>query len=167
VYFPWPHLLFGDDVWRAFYRKAHDRDETFSWVNKLTYAQYLTYFDMLGFRQKTVWLTPSTFDADFYARFEDVLSRYPRFDLSHDFVYAVLERPEVPIRGAEVERRQLRTEVERLDRELTAMRESISWRVTAAGGHQAAGPLTVRPRHACRARRRTAGRPVRRASALR
>jgi hypothetical protein len=131
VYFPWPHLLFGDDVWRAFYRKAHDRDETFSWVNKLTYAQYLTYFDMLGFRQKTVWLTPSTFDADFYARFEDVLSRYPRFDLSHDFVYAVLERPEVPIRGAEVERRQLRTEVERLDRELTAMRESTSWRVTA------------------------------------
>jgi 2-polyprenyl-3-methyl-5-hydroxy-6-metoxy-1,4-benzoquinol methylase len=131
VYFPWPHLLFGDEVWREFYRKVHDRDETFSWVNKLTYAQYLTYFDRLGFRQRKVWLTPSTFDADFYMRFEDVLSRYPRFDLSHDFVYAVLERPVVPIPAAETERRQLRAQVERLDRELTAIRESTSWRVTA------------------------------------
>jgi SAM-dependent methyltransferase len=131
VYFPWPHLLFGDDVWREFYRKVHDRDETFSWVNKLTYAQYLTYFDMIGFRQRKVWLTPSTFDAEFYARFEDVLSRYPRFDLSHDFVYAVLERPEVPIRGVDAERRQLRAEVERLDRELSAIRGSTSWRVMA------------------------------------
>jgi 2-polyprenyl-3-methyl-5-hydroxy-6-metoxy-1,4-benzoquinol methylase len=131
VYFPWPHLLFGDEVWREFYRKVHDRDETFSWVNKLTYAQYLTYFDMLGFRQRKVWLTPSTFDADFYARFEDVLSRYPRFDLSHDFVYAVLERPEVPTPAAETERRQLRAQAERLNRELAAIRRSTSWRVTA------------------------------------
>jgi SAM-dependent methyltransferase len=131
VYFPWPHLLFGDDAWREFYRKIHDRDETFSWVNKLTYAQYLTYFDMLGFRQQKVWLTPSTFDAEFYARFEDVLSRYPRFDLSHDFVYAVLQRPELPVRGPDAERRHLRAEVERLDRELTAIQRSTSWRLTA------------------------------------
>ena len=100
VYFPWPHLLFGDDVWREFYRKVHDRDETFSWVNKLTYAQYLMYFDTLGFRQRKVWLTESTFDAPFYERFEDVLSRYPRFDLSHDFVHAVLERPRNATRSA-------------------------------------------------------------------
>jgi len=131
VYFPWPHLLFADDVWRDFYRRVHDRDETFSWVNKLTYAQYLTYFDVIGFRKQKVWLTPSTFDAGFYARFEDVLSRYPRFDLSHDFVYAVLQRPEDPIQGPETERRHLRAEVERLERELTAIRRSTSWRVTA------------------------------------
>jgi SAM-dependent methyltransferase len=131
VYFPWPHLLFGDSVWREFYRKIHNCDWTFSWVNKLTYAQYLTYFDMLGYRQQKVWLTPSTFDADFYARFEDLLSRYPRFDLAHDFVYAVLERPKVPIRGADAERRQLRAQVERIDAELAAIRASKSWRVTA------------------------------------
>ena len=131
VYFPWPHLLFADDVWRAFYRKVHNREETFSWVNKLTYAQYLTYFDVIGFRRQKVWLTPSTFDADFYSRFEDVLSRYPRFDLSHDFVYAVLQRPENIVQEPEAERRHLRAEVERLGRELTAIRRSTSWRVTA------------------------------------
>jgi SAM-dependent methyltransferase len=129
VYFPWPHLLFSDDVWRDFYRKVHDRDETFSRVNKLTYAQYLTYFDMLGFRQRKVWLTPSTFDAGFYQRFADELSRYPRFDLSHDFVYAVLERPSDPTRPAE-DRQRLRAEVERLNAELAAIKQSTSWRVT-------------------------------------
>jgi SAM-dependent methyltransferase len=131
VFFPWPHLLFDDSVWRAFYREIHHREWTYSWVNKLTYAQYLAYFDMHGFVQRKVWLTPSTFDAPFYARFEDVLSRYPRFDLSHDFVYAVLERPSVPVPGAEAERRRLRTEAERLNAELAAIRASKSWRLTA------------------------------------
>ena len=131
VFFPWPHLLFADSVWREFYRKIHNRDKTFSWVNKLTYAQYLAYFDMIGFRQRKVWLTPSAFDADIYARFEDVLSRYPRFDLAHDFVYAVLERPEVPSPGRDAEHRRLQGEVTRLDAELAAMRASNSWRVTA------------------------------------
>ena len=130
VFFPWPHLLFSDDVWREFYRQVHGRDETFSWVNRLTYAQYLIYFDMLGFRQRKVWLTPSTFDAGFYQRFADVLSRYPRFDLSHDFVYAVLERPSETTRPAE-DRQRLRTEVERLNAELAAIKQSKSWRVTA------------------------------------
>ena len=128
VYFPWPHLLFGDDVWRDFYRKVHGREETFSWVNKLTYAQYLTYFDLLGFRQQKLWLTPSTFDADLYTRFEDVLSRYPRFDLSHDFIYAVLERPEKSSRSSD---QRLRSEIQRLNTELAAMRQSRSWRITA------------------------------------
>ena len=123
-------MLFGDDVWREFYRKVHDRDETFSWVNKLTYAQYLMYFDTLGFRQRKVWLTESTFDAPFYERFEDVLSRYPRFDLSHDFVHAVLERPRNATRSATGHRRP-RTEVERLNSELAAIKRSKSWRLTA------------------------------------
>lgn len=130
VYFPWPHLLFGEDVWREFYRRIHGRDETVSWVNKLTYAQYLTYFDRLGFRQQKVWLTRSTFDAEFYSRFEGTLSRYPRFDLSHDFVYAVLERPSSPIHPND-ERVRLLADVERLGAELTAIRQSRSWRLTA------------------------------------
>jgi 2-polyprenyl-3-methyl-5-hydroxy-6-metoxy-1,4-benzoquinol methylase len=131
VYFPWPHLLFGDDVWREFYRSVHNRDETFSWVNKLTYAQYLMYFDMIGFRKRKVWLTSSTFDADVYERFADVLSRYPCFDLSHDFVYAVLERPEAPLADPEIQRQRLRADLERLEGELTGIRTSTSWRLTA------------------------------------
>ncbi len=130
VYFPWPHLLFGDDVWREFYRTVHGRDETFSWVNKVTYAEYLTYFNALGFRQRRVWLTPSTFDAGFYERFDDVLSRYPRFDLSHDFVHAVLERPSDTTRAA-TGRKRPPTEVERLNAELAAIKRSRSWRLTA------------------------------------
>jgi 2-polyprenyl-3-methyl-5-hydroxy-6-metoxy-1,4-benzoquinol methylase len=131
VYFPWPHLLFSDDVWREFYRRVHNRDETFAWVNKITYAQYLTYFDRIGFEQSKVWLSPSTFDAEFYARFEEVLSAYPIFDLSHDFVYAVLCRPRQDGTNSANATGEVRAEIERLSREIDALRSSRSWRITA------------------------------------
>jgi len=130
VFFPWPHLLFGSRVWRDFYRTVHNREETFAWVNKLTYSQYLDYFDLIGFIRKKVWLTKSTFDHEFYERFEGTLSAYPVFDLSHDFVYAVLERPTLsrpPVRDP----RQLQAENRRLHEELVALKSSRSWRITA------------------------------------
>lgn len=93
VFFPWPHLLFSDEVWREFYWQEHGRDKTYSWANKLTHAQYLLYFDQIGFAQKRVWRSLARFDKPFYERFSDELSRYPIFDLSYDFIYAILERP--------------------------------------------------------------------------
>jgi len=126
VFFPWPHLLFDDDVWREFYRKRYDKDKSFSWVNKLTYAQYLVYFYRIGFRQRRVWLTPNRFDPEFYARFEEKLSPYPIFDLSHDFIYAVLERPVIARR----EKLVAEVEADRLQRKLDSMQESLSWRIT-------------------------------------
>jgi 2-polyprenyl-3-methyl-5-hydroxy-6-metoxy-1,4-benzoquinol methylase len=143
VYFPWPHLLFGDDVWRAFYRKVHGKDDTFSWVNKLTHAQYVYYFDKIGFRTRKSWVTPSTFDEAFYHRFEDQLSRYPIYDLSHDFIYALLERPEPVAKAAKPARAaakpdtdkarvaQLEAENARLKREIDKLHASTSWQVTA------------------------------------
>lgn len=126
VFFPWPHLLFGDVVWREFYRKEHNRENSFAWVNKLTYAQYLLYFDQIGFRQRRVWLTPSRFDTEFYARFEEKLSPYPIFDLSHDFVYAILERPA----DAKLEKSAAEIKAERLQRKLESIQNSLSWRIT-------------------------------------
>jgi 2-polyprenyl-3-methyl-5-hydroxy-6-metoxy-1,4-benzoquinol methylase len=131
VFFPWPHLLFGDNVWREFYRTVHGRENTLAWVNKLTYAEYLTYFDLIGFQSRKVWLTDAIFDAEFYARFEDVLSAYPVFDLSHDFVYAVLERPVQPLTPTGENLQQLHRENARLCAEVAALRASTSWRVTA------------------------------------
>jgi hypothetical protein len=37
--------------------------------------------------------TERELDIAFYRRFEDVLGRYPRFDLTKDFFTVVLEKP--------------------------------------------------------------------------
>jgi hypothetical protein len=39
-------------------------------------------------------------DDDFYARFEDILGRYPRWDLTKDFFEVVLEKVAPPRRLA-------------------------------------------------------------------
>ena len=93
VFFPWPHLLFTDEVFAQFYQRRDGNratPKTAAWVNKMTAAQYRTYFDLIGFAQHNVWLSAPLFDEDLYHRFHDLLGRYPRFDLSHDFIYAVL-----------------------------------------------------------------------------
>jgi SAM-dependent methyltransferase len=90
VYFPWPHLLFTDDIFEEFYQYIGKPPAKPAWVNKLTYAQYKLYFDFVDLSVEQEWLTSSKFDEDFYNRFEDVLSRYPKFDLTHDFINVIL-----------------------------------------------------------------------------
>jgi cyclopropane fatty-acyl-phospholipid synthase-like methyltransferase len=90
VYFPWPHLLFTDEVFEEFYLHTIGHRRRSAWVNKLTAAHYTWYFDELDLVPEQLLYSQDTFDAAFYARFEDVLGRYPRFDLSHDFIHAVL-----------------------------------------------------------------------------
>jgi len=90
VFFPWPHLLFTDEVFEQFYETTTGKPRRAAWVNKLTAAQYLFYFDQLGLVPEQLWYSPDSFDEGFYARFPDPLNRYPRFDLSHDFISAVL-----------------------------------------------------------------------------
>jgi len=101
VYFPWPHLLFTDEVFAEFYEKTTGRPRAAAWVNKLTAAQYLFYFDQLGLVPEQLWYSADAFDAEFYERFEPELGRYPKWDLSHDFIHAVVRhgessRPAVP-----------------------------------------------------------------------
>lgn len=92
VYFPWPHLLFGDDVFREFYKQRREGGGgvTAAWVNRLTVAQYRTYFELLGLSVEQEWHSVTPIDEEFYARFEDVLGRYPRYDLERDFLHVVL-----------------------------------------------------------------------------
>lgn len=95
VYFPWPHLLFSEEVFEAFYRKILNDPSTAvraSWLNKLTYAQYLLYFKQIGFKLKKEWLKDRELDQEFYQRFEEKLSVYPLFDLTHDFFNVALEK---------------------------------------------------------------------------
>ena len=93
VFFPWPHLLFTDEIFEAYYHSLGMAPNRPAWVNKLTYIQYLDYFDRLGYEVRRCSATGSSFDEEFYDRFHDVLSAYPRWDLAHDGIVAVMDRP--------------------------------------------------------------------------
>jgi hypothetical protein len=93
IYFPWPHLLFSDEVIREFYRRQGLEERGSTWVNKVTWAQYERYFELIGFRVRMVQFAEKPLDTEFYRRFSYVLERYPTFDLTKDFFTAVLERP--------------------------------------------------------------------------
>jgi SAM-dependent methyltransferase len=90
VYFPWPHLLFENDVFEEYYKSIARRGGTPAWVNKLVAAEYLCYFDLVGLEAKKVWYSMTKFDEDFYNRFEDKLGCYPKFDLERDFLHALV-----------------------------------------------------------------------------
>lgn len=92
VFFPWPHLLFQDDVFEQFYLKHTGTVRRASWVNHLTAAHYLLYFEIIGFQRVSINYQKTPIDENFYSRFEDVFSRYPRFDLERDFIKAHLRR---------------------------------------------------------------------------
>lgn len=92
VFFPWPHLLFDEDVIDEFYARRGLPQIGFSWVNRLTYDTYAKYFKLLGFEVlHTKWT--ERWDQEFYERFSDVLSRYPVTDLRRDFFVAALRKP--------------------------------------------------------------------------
>ena len=93
IFFPWPHLLFSDEVIREFYRRHGLEERGTAWVNKLTWAQYERYFELIGFRVRMVQFKERPLDTEFVRRFAFVLDRYPTFDLTKDFFTAVLERP--------------------------------------------------------------------------
>ncbi|MDX6392615.1 MAG: 2-polyprenyl-6-hydroxyphenyl methylase / 3-demethylubiquinone-9 3-methyltransferase [Streptosporangiaceae bacterium] len=93
IYFPWPHLLFSDDVIKEWQRKHGKEPNGSAWVNRLSWHHYQYYFDRIGFRVRHLTFTEMPMDEEFYERFEDVLGRFPRWDLTKDFFLAVLEKP--------------------------------------------------------------------------
>ncbi len=93
LYFPFPHLLFSDDVIREFRLKHHGKDEGASWVNRLTWSEYEDYFREIGFVMRSLRFREAPLDEAFYERFDNILGRYPKRDLTRDFFYAVLEKP--------------------------------------------------------------------------
>lgn len=93
LYFPFPHLLFNDDVIREYRMKHHGRDAGASWVNRLTWSQYEDYFREVGFVMRSLRFRETPLDEAFYDRFDNILGRYPKWDLTKDFFYTVLEKP--------------------------------------------------------------------------
>jgi SAM-dependent methyltransferase len=93
IYFPWPHLLFSDDVIKEWYRKQGKEERGSAWVNRLSWYHYQYYFDRLGFRIRHLQYDQTPIDEEFYERSEDILGRFPRWDLTKDFFIAVLEKP--------------------------------------------------------------------------
>ena len=99
VFFPWPHLLFDDDVFMEFYRRRGRNNVRAAWVNRLTVAHYEMYLRQLDFEVVRQWTTGTTIDEEFYQRFIDKLGRYPRYDLEQDFLHMVIahKRPSQPL----------------------------------------------------------------------
>jgi SAM-dependent methyltransferase len=93
IYFPWPHLLFSDDVISDWYVKNGHRPRRASWVNRLSWGHYERYIAEIGFNLRHLSFESRPFDEDFYHRFEDTLSRFPVEDLKRDFFNVVLEKP--------------------------------------------------------------------------
>ena len=93
VYFPWAHLLFEPEVWRDFYTGLQGEPLEPAWVNKLTYDQYVNYAERVGFEVLEHFPSAPFFDEAFYQRFEQRLSAYPKFDLMHDFIHLVMQKP--------------------------------------------------------------------------
>jgi len=92
VFFPWPRLLFPDSVVMQFYQHIGKGSQRPPWLSKLTAAEYLAHFDAAGLKADQVWYSVRNIDEEFYTRFEDVLGRYPRFDLERDFIHAILRK---------------------------------------------------------------------------
>jgi SAM-dependent methyltransferase len=92
IFFPWPTLLFSDDVFESFYKELNGKPQKPCWINKLTYQQYLYYFKILGFKIHNTSLIQESFDESFYNRFKDKLSQYPYFDLATDFFKCILSK---------------------------------------------------------------------------
>lgn len=93
VTFPWPHLLFGDDVFREFYRRRGLPEQGAEWVNRLTWEQYRSEMLRIGFVIRKEHLRRRAIDEELYQRFEPILGRYPRADLERDFFDVVVEKP--------------------------------------------------------------------------
>ena len=93
IHFPWPHLLFSDEVVRDWDVANGRAPIGLTWVNRLSWLHYEYYVREIGFELVHRNFTTAPFDENFYRRFEDVLGRYPRTDLSRDYLLMVLRKP--------------------------------------------------------------------------
>jgi SAM-dependent methyltransferase len=93
IHFPFPHLLFTDDVIAEYRKQQSGNDAGAAWVNRLTWAQYEDYLREIGFVIRSLRFVETPLDESLYDRFSDILGRYPRWDLENDFFHTVLEKP--------------------------------------------------------------------------
>lgn len=112
IFFPWSHILFDDSVCAEFYRKHHskeyiesnydaesgdidgDKDTGFSWVNRMTVAEYLLVFQEAGFEILDLRRRIMPIDVSLYLRYQDILGRYSALDLETDFATFIVRKPD-------------------------------------------------------------------------
>lgn len=125
IFFPWPHLLFCDEVIDEFYRHHLKRppegepwlsEESVEpsyretelwgcvWVNQLSIADYFNYFNLIGFEVLHTKYSMTPIDEAFVARFADKLDRFPRYDLERDFLHVKLRKPAEVVHEVEAEK---------------------------------------------------------------
>jgi len=94
VYFPWPHLLFGPEVFEQYYVTLGRDPMRPAFVNAWSALHYRFHVERVGF--ETIWFsTPQPwFDVAFYDEHRGALNRYPVWDLSHDAVMIRVRKPE-------------------------------------------------------------------------
>lgn len=93
LYFPWPHLLFSEDVLKDWDVKHGRKPAGPAWVNRLSWDNYERSIHEIGFDLHSVIFTKSEWDEPFFRRYEDILGRYPRRDLERDYFLAILQKP--------------------------------------------------------------------------
>ena len=101
VFFPWPHLLFADEVFERFYEKRGIQGQRAAWVHCWSAAEYLQACAELGLSVLDCTYARKPIDEAFYARFEHVLSRYTRADLERDFIKVHLRHKSLWRRAAQ------------------------------------------------------------------
>lgn len=94
VLFPWPHLVFTESTFERFYERIGKPKKRPVWINHITAAQWLEIFDSVGLHSTKVWYHVRPLDRPFYDRFDDILSRYPIYDLERDLMYVDLVKPD-------------------------------------------------------------------------
>lgn len=98
IFFPWPHLLFEDEVCEQFYQKHHGKaGPSFSWVNKMTVAHYVHAAREVGFEITLARRRVVPIDIPFYLRFIEKLGRFVALDLETDFLTLVLSKTQVDL----------------------------------------------------------------------
>ena len=89
VFFPFPHLLFSDEVFAQFYERTTRPHRGPAWVNKLTAAQYRERVARCDLKIDDEWTDRTALDEAFFHRFQDTLGKYPKEDLETDFIHIV------------------------------------------------------------------------------
>ncbi len=127
VFFPFPHLLFGDEVFVEYHTKHTGKPGEPARLNKLTYSHYREYFRVLGLEIEHEHLRKIPLDREFYDRFKDKLELYPVFDLELNGFAFLLRKGKGASLSSTRNRQQRGSTM--IEDEVQAVRNSFSYRL--------------------------------------
>ena len=89
----WEHVLHPYALLEETYKALKPGGLAWIWVNRLSWRHYEDAMLRIGFKIRLVNFTKAPMDREFYERFENVLGRFPEWDLQTDYFLVVLEKP--------------------------------------------------------------------------